>query len=59
MALVLSQREFESVVIYPYADGDDRQITVTIERIEGGQVRLSFEAPDEVDIWRDELVDRA
>lgn len=46
--LVLSRKCGETIVI------DDR-IRVTVEAIEGGRVRLSFEAPDDVKIDREEI----
>lgn len=48
--LVLKRREGEAVVI----DGD---IIVTVVHTGGGAVTLAFEAPPEVEIWREELVD--
>jgi carbon storage regulator len=46
--LVLSRRAGEDVVI-------DSKIRVTIVAINGQSVRLGFEAPEEVLIFRDEL----
>ena len=48
--LVLSRREKESIVI-----GD--RITVTVVEIRGNQVRLAIEAPKEIRVLRNELVD--
>ena len=48
--LVLTRTVGTSVVI-----GDD--ITVTVLRIDGHQVRLGFEAPREVPLYRRELLD--
>ncbi len=46
--LVLSRKCGETIVI------DDR-IRVTVERIQGGRVRLSIEAPADVDVDRKEV----
>jgi len=46
--LVLSRKVGERVVI-----GD--QIVVTVLEVKGRQVRLGFEAPPDVQIWRGEL----
>ena len=48
--LVLARRDGESIYI-----GDD--IVVTVVRIEGDRVKIGFEAPKEVKIWRSELKD--
>lgn len=50
MALVLTRRLGEKIII-----GDS--ITVTLVRIEGGEVRIGIEAPDSVPIMRKELID--
>ena len=47
--LVLSRQENESIVI-------DGEIVVTILEIRGNQIRLGIEAPQEVAVWREELV---
>ena len=49
--LVLSRKECEVVVI-------GKDIRVTILRIEGQAVRLGFEAPQDVEIHRQEVFDR-
>jgi carbon storage regulator len=46
--LVLSRKCGETIVI------DDR-IRVTVETIQGGRVRLSIEAPADVDVDREEI----
>lgn len=48
--LVLGRRFEESVMI-----GDD--IKVTVVDINGTMVRLSIEAPDDVEVWRQEIYD--
>ena len=48
--LVLSRKVGERVVI-----GD--RITVTVLEVKGRQVRLGFEAPPDVQIWRGELAE--
>lgn len=54
MPLVLSRRLNESVVI----GGDARcpRIVVKVVTIDRGKIRLMFEAPDGVEIWRSELL---
>lgn len=47
--LVLSRRVSETIVI-----GDD--IRVTVVALGNGKVRLGFEAPPDIEIWRSELV---
>ena len=47
--LVLSRKKNESIVI-------DGEIVVTILEIRGNQIRLGIEAPQEVAVWREELV---
>jgi carbon storage regulator len=47
--LGLTRKVGQGVVI----DGDIRVVVLDIES--GGTVRLGFEAPPEVEIWRDEL----
>ncbi len=49
--LVLSRRSGEQIVI-------DGKIKITIIEIHGRQVRLGIEAPAEVRVLREELVDR-
>jgi len=48
MGLTLSRKEGERILI-----GDD--IIVTVERIDLGRVRLKFEAPSQVKIFREEV----
>ena len=47
--LILTRRIGESIVI-----GDD--VSVTVLRIKGNQVRLGIEAPRTVSVQRDELI---
>jgi carbon storage regulator len=47
--LVLTRRVTEKVFIGP-------QITITVVRLEGGQVRLGIEAPRHIPVVRAELV---
>ena len=49
--LVLTRQKNESIKI-----GDD--ITVTIVRINGSQVRVGIDAPREIDIYRTEVFER-
>ena len=46
--LVLTRKENESIMI-----GD--QIKVTVVESSGGQIRLGIEAPQEIEIYREEL----
>jgi carbon storage regulator len=46
--LILTRSQNESIII-----GDDIRITVVAAR--QGQVKLGIEAPDEVEIWREEI----
>jgi len=49
--LVLSRKQHESITI--------DSITITVERISGGRVRLSVKAPKEVSVRRSELKPKA
>ncbi len=46
--LILTRKQNESVII----DGD---IKVTVLSDKHGQVKLGIEAPEDVEIWRDEI----
>ena len=46
--LILTRKQNESVII-----DEDIRITVLSDRL--GQVKLGIEAPDDVEIWRDEI----
>jgi carbon storage regulator len=50
--LVLSRKENERLVI-------DGNIIVTVVRVAGGKVRLGIEAPPDVHVKREELVDKS
>lgn len=47
--LILSRREGESIVI------PDCRVQILVKEIGAGMVRLGFKAPDNVDIYRDEI----
>ena len=47
--LVLTRKAGERIVI-------DDQITVTVLKVQGHQIRLGIEAPKEVPVMREELV---
>ena len=49
--LVLTRKQNESIVI-----DDDIRITILSDR--HGQVKLGIEAPEDVEIWREEIYDR-
>ena len=49
--LVLSRDEGQSITI-----GDD--IEITIIRSKEGQVRIGIEAPQDIQIWRSEVLER-
>jgi carbon storage regulator len=46
--LILTRKQNESIII-----DDDIKVTVLSDR--HGQVKLGIEAPDDVEIWRDEI----
>ncbi len=46
--LILTRKQNESVII-----GDDIKVTVFSDR--RGQVKLGIEAPEDVEIWREEI----
>ncbi len=48
--LVLTRRVGESLVI-----GKDGRITATILRVQGNQVRIGIDAPNDVPIFREEI----
>jgi carbon storage regulator len=49
--LILTRKQNESVII-----GDD--IKITILGTKGQDVKIGIEAPDDVEIWREEIYDR-
>jgi carbon storage regulator len=49
--LILTRRVSESIII----ETSDGTIEVVICKINGGQVRVGIQAPDSVDIWREEI----
>ena len=49
--LILTRKQNESVII----DGD---IKITILGTKGQDVKIGIEAPDDVEIWREEIDDR-
>ena len=50
--LVLSRKAGEACII-----GDN--ISITVLRVSGNQVRLGISAPDDVRVYREEILDRA
>jgi carbon storage regulator len=49
--LILTRKQNQSIII-----DDDIRITVLSDRY--GQVKLGIAAPDDVEIWREEIYDR-
>jgi carbon storage regulator len=49
--LVLSRKQGERIII-----GDD--IIITVVSLDYGRVRLGVEAPREIEVWREEMLDR-
>jgi carbon storage regulator len=50
--LVLSRKVNEKIVI-------DGRIVVTVVKVDGGQVRLGIEAPEDVRVFREEILYKA
>ena len=53
MSLTLSRREDEALIF----ETSDGPITIYVDKIRQGSVKLSVHAPDEVRVLRDELVE--
>ena len=57
--LLLSRKKNEKVVLVIEESGEKTsggiEITLQVVKIKNGQVRLGFEAPKNVSIWRNEL----
>lgn len=51
--LILTRTTNESIVIQT----SDGEIEVIVLGVNKGQVKVGFKAPDNVDIWRSELLD--
>ena len=49
--LILTRKQDESVII-----GDDIKVMVISDR--HGQVKLGIDAPDDVEIWREEIYEK-
>ena len=49
--LILTRNQYQSVII-------DDEIKVTVLSDSHGQVKLGIEAPDDVEIWREELYEQ-
>ena len=49
--LILTRSQNESIVI-------DDDIKITILGTKGNDVKIGIEAPDDVEIWREEIYDR-
>lgn len=55
MPLSLSRKPLQSVII-THADKPEIQIVVRVDSLANGQARLSFDAPDEYLIYREEII---
>lgn len=54
--LVLTRNEGQSIVIQT----DEGEIEITICGVHGkGRVKIGIQAPDSIDIWRSEVLDKA
>jgi carbon storage regulator len=54
--LVLSRGRDESVNIYTQnKDGEVQRTTITVVEVRGNKVRLGFDAPKDIAIWRNEI----
>lgn len=53
--LCLSRNEFASVIITVPPSDKPTEMTVTFLEMRQGQARLSFDAPQHVKIWREEI----
>ena len=51
-SLTLTRKQYEQIIIF----AEQYEITITIEST-GNQVKLNFEAPEAVEIWREELLE--
>ena len=51
--LVISRKVGESVMI-----GEEGEVKVTVEKIDGNQVRISITAPNEIPVNREEIHER-
>jgi len=52
--LTLSRREGESIILFLQ---DGNTIEIRLSEISGTQARLSFDAPSDIQIYREELVE--
>ena len=67
MGLVLSRQEGETIILLLESDCDEASvldalrhqgITLSITHAQNGRARLLIEAPDDISIIREELIDR-
>ena len=49
--LILTRNQYQSVII-------DDEIKITVLSDSHGQVKLGIEAPDEIEIWREEVYEK-
>ena len=50
----ISRTEQESIVIFT---DSNEQIRITVNGAKNGRTKLVFDAPDTIDIWREELLE--
>lgn len=55
MPLVLTRKPLQSVII-THVESPETKIVIRLESIESGQARLSFEAPEEYLVNREEII---
>ena len=51
MMLILTRNQIESIII-------DEDIRITVLSDNDGKVKLGIEAPEDADIWREEIYER-
>ena len=54
-SLTLSRKRYQSIVLFTEAG---EQVVITVGAISKNAVKLNFEAPANVEIWRDEMLEK-